>query len=96
MATAKPGSPGTSVGSPPVTTSPSSQRLWLSTKRRTAFSARGGAASGVQARAALWQWGQRKLQPPKKTTALRRPGQSHRDMGSMPRTSPQAGELIIF
>ena len=96
MATAKPGRPGVKVGSPPVITSPSSQRLRLATKRRTAFSARGGRVSGAQARAALWQWGQDKLQPPKKTTADSRPGQSHKDMGSMPRTSPQAGELIIF
>ena len=29
-------------------------------------------------------------------TALTRPGQSQKDMGSMPRTSSQAGEKLIF
>jgi hypothetical protein len=92
----KSGSPGTRVGSPPVSTSPSIQRAWLATNRRTDVAARGGRLVGRQARSALWQWGQRRLQPPKKNTAVRRPGQSHRDMGSMPRTSSQAGENCIL
>jgi hypothetical protein len=93
---AKSASPGVSVGSPPVTTSPSIQFLREVTNRRTEAAARGGTLSGRQARAALWQCGQRRLQPPKKRTADRRPGQSQRDMGSMPRTSSQLGEKCIL
>lgn len=88
----KSGRPGTKLGSPPVSTSPSSQRAWLVTKRRTAAGDSSGTVCGRQANPALWQWGQRKLQPPKNNTAARCPGQSHKDMGSMPRTSSQAGE----
>ncbi|EHJ48480.1 hypothetical protein DFW101_2476 [Solidesulfovibrio carbinoliphilus subsp. oakridgensis] len=93
---AKSASPGASVGSPPVRTMPSSHLAWEAANRRTDAAARAGWPSGRQARAALWQWGQRKSQPPKKSTAQIRPGQSQRDRGSMPRTSSQAGEQLIF
>ncbi len=93
---AKSAIPGARVGSPPVTTRPSSQRAWEATNRRTEAAASGGASSGLQARPALWQCGQRRLHPPKKSTAARRPGQSQRDMGSMPRTSSQAQDMLIF
>lgn len=93
---AKSASPATRVGSPPLMTMPSSHLAWEAANRRTDAAESGGRLSGRQARAALWQWGQRKSQPPKKSTAHRRPGQSQRDTGSMPRTRSQAGETFIF
>lgn len=91
---AKADRPGTRVGSPPVTTKPSSHLAWEAAKERT--EAPGSGLPAAKAREALWQWGQRRLQPPKKSTAESFPGQSQKDMGSMPRTSSQAGENVIF
>lgn len=91
---AKADNPGVRVGSPPVTTKPSSHLAWVAAKERT--EAAGSGVPLAKAREALWQCGQRRLQPPKKSTAVTRPGQSQKDMGSMPRTSSQAGEKLIF
>ncbi len=91
---AKAAKPGVRVGSPPVTTKPSSHLAWEAAKVRTEAAGRG--APLAKARDALWQCGQRRLQPPKKSTAQSLPGQSQKDMGSMPRTSSQAGESVIL
>ncbi len=91
---AKAAKPGVRVGSPPVTTKPSSHLAWEAAKARTEAAGRG--APLAKARDALWQCGQRRLQPPKKSTAQSLPGQSQKDMGSMPRTSSQAGESVIL
>lgn len=47
------GSPGTRVGSPPVTTRPSSQRAWDVTNRSTETGVKAGTVCGRQARSAL-------------------------------------------
>jgi hypothetical protein len=49
----------------------------------------------LQARAPLWQVGQRRLQPPRKTTQQGWPGQSHRLRGVNPRTWFQAMLSLI-
>jgi len=82
-ASTKSGSPGSSVGSPPHTTTPSSQRLRAARDFRTACVSKGGWSAGVKAREALWQVGQRRLHPPRNTTETFRPGQSHSDKGVM-------------
>lgn len=77
------GRPGSSVGSPPHTTTPSSQRLRAARDLSTARVSKGGWSAGVKAREALWQVGQRRLHPPRYTTDTLRPGQSHSDRGVM-------------
>ncbi len=82
--------PGSAVGSPPDTTMPSSQAARILKKRRTSDGKITGWRSGRQARSALWQVGQRRLQPPRKMTQHVRPGQSQRLKGVRPRRFPQA------
>ena len=82
------------VGSPPVTTIPSSHGPRAAKNFPRSAGSMGGYRSGYQARPELWQWGQRRLQPPKKITALMRPGQSHKDNGSRPLTRFQT-ELML-
>ncbi len=72
------------VGSPPVITMPSSHGPRAEKNLPRSAGSMGGYHSGCQASPPLWQCGQRRLQPPKKTTALMRPGQSHKESGSRP------------
>jgi hypothetical protein len=44
----------------------------------------------------LWQVGQRRLQPPVKSTQETLPGQSHRLTGTMPRTRSQTGLVSVM
>ena len=57
-----PSSPGTVVGSPPVTVTPSSHLARRDSSPSTSPRSWAGSRSGLQARSALWQVGQRRLQ----------------------------------
>ncbi len=85
--------PGTRVGSPPLITMPSSQACRDVRKRSTDSRGRGENQSGRQANSALWQVGQRRLQPPMNRTHAVFPGQSQRLMGSIPRTEDQGAVM---
>lgn len=76
-----PGRPGSSVGSPPQTTTPSSHALRALSDPSTASRSMTGWREGVKASEALWQVGQRRLHPPVKITDTFFPGQSHSDRG---------------
>ncbi len=82
--------PGTQVGSPPLITSPSSQRLRSANMVRTLERDNGGRLSLCQASSALWQVGQRRLQPAQNNTMAVCPGQSQKLRASNPRTWDQA------
>ena len=90
----KPQSPPAMVGSPPETTMPSSQSRRRSMKCSASDAKMVGRVSGRQARSALWQVGQPRLQPERKSTVVDRPGQSHRLKGWIPRSLSQASEGV--